>query len=115
LAGKRFFSGEGALVSLAPPRRRQPHAAQDHRQLRWVDPNPLFTGTRRYRLERAFLEPLVPEHVPVAIPPQRFDSVTPLVDEQEQAAVSGIATERAPDDPRDPLKLFRMSVAPEWR
>jgi hypothetical protein len=68
--------------------------------LRWVDPYPLFTLATRHRLERAFLQPLVPEHVSVAIPPQRLDAVPPLVDEQEQAAVGGIATERAPNEPR---------------
>jgi len=52
------------------------------------------------------LQPLVPEHESVAVPPQRLDPVPSLVHEQEETAIGGITAEVAADDSRQAIEAL---------
>ena len=53
-------------------------------------------------LKGALLQPLVPEHEAVMVPPQGLDPIPPLVHEQEQAAFGRFVAENATDEAKEP-------------
>src|SRR5271157_5351461 len=106
-----FRVSAGVAEPLALPRTFQVDAGEDHGQLRRPQFDAVGFGGAGH-LERSGLEPLVPDHKPIAIKIKHLDAIPAAVDEEEEMAGQEVLAEAFLDQPREAIEALAHVSGP---